>query len=276
MRRSALALTLLLSATTAFAHDHFPEDCSGTSFRFDDQRGFAKKEVIQAGNLASLRLDVENAPVRVRGGNSAGYTITVCKGAELQSELDQIKVWVEGGEVKTSGPSGSRWSVLYQLDVPDRANLEVTTGNGPLSIADVDGKVDAQAENGPLTLKNLHGDIEAVTTNGPVSISGGSGTMKVRATNGPVTVHLEGNAWSGSLDVSTKNGPLTLRVPENYGSGVVVEASGRSPVNCASADCRGLRPFDPTDDQPRRIELGNGPQTIHLSTVNGPVSVKTE
>lgn len=280
MRHLALALTLALTATTALAHDDFhnsAEECSGRNVRFSDEPAFVKKEVLQPGNLRSLEVSVTNAPVSVEGGGT-GYTITVCKAAELQSDLDAIRVTLDGNELKATGPDHRRWMVMYHLRVPRGADLDLTAKNGPLAIRNVDGTIQARTHNGPLSLRNVNGKVEAETQNGPVSISGSSGTMKVTASNGPLSVDLDGASWNGTLDASTKNGPLSVKLPRAYASGVVVETSGRGPINCRAEGCE--RFWREDDDhrgrEPRRIELGSGPVNVRLSTVNGPVTVKDE
>ena len=283
MRRLAIALTLTLAATAAFAHDDYDhdhrsaaEECSERSVHFGEERTYVRKEVIDAGSLRSLKAAVTNAPISFEGGSSAGYTITVCKAATLQADLDAIRVTLNGNELRADGPDekGSRrWTVMYHVRTPRGADIDVEAANGPIAIRDVDGTVLARAKNGPLSLKNVDGNVDAETKNGPISISGGSGTMKVKASNGPLSVKLDGAAWNGTLDASTKNGPLTVKVPRNFGSRVVIDASGHGPISCKAADCSGAwRSND--DGEPRRIELGSGPANVHLSTVNGPVTVK--
>lgn len=284
MRRLAIALSLTLAATAAFAHEgsghrSSAEECSERSIHFGDDRTYVKKEVINAGSLRSLKAAVTNAPISFEGGNAAGYTITVCKAATVAADLDQIRVTLNGNELRAEGPEegrNRRWTVMYHVRTPRGADIDVDAENGPVAIKDLDGTVVARAQNGPLTLDNVEGNIDAQTTNGPISIHGGSGTMKVKASNGPLSVKLDGAAWNGTLDASTKNGPLTVKVPRNFGSGVVIEARGHGPISCKAEQCDrgGWRSND--DGEPRRIELGSGPATVHLSTVNGPVTVKDE
>ncbi|MFP5248001.1 MAG: hypothetical protein ACLGH0_15005 [Thermoanaerobaculia bacterium] len=284
MRRLGIAFALALAATGAYAHDHGHfsrmEDCDGRHIQFDGEPSFTESQTIEAGSLRSLKASVEHAPLSVEGGNASGYTIVVCKAAAVQSDLSAIRVSLEDGELRATGPSGQgdRWQVSYHIRAPRNANLDLETENGPVSIRDVDGTVVARAANGPLALQNLRGTIEATTTNGPISISGGGGTMRVRATNGPLSVHLSGNAWEGgSLDASTKNGPLTVKLPRNYGSGVVVETSGHSPIQCRAAGCGRVRSMGDDDyDEPRTIELGSGPAMVRISTTNGPVTIMDE
>jgi DUF4097 and DUF4098 domain-containing protein YvlB len=273
MRHLALALTLTV-AGTAFAHDG--EHCTERNFRFGSKRSFVKEEVVHAGSLRSLELNVKNAPVSVEGG-AAAYSITVCKAAELEADLSAIRVALEGNELKTYGPDNNDWTVTYHVAVPRGADLDLVTKNGPLSIQDVDGSIVARSHNGPLSLRNVDGQVDAETQNGPISISGGSGTIKASASNGPLSVTLDRGGWNGTLEASTKNGPLTVKLPRDYASGVVVESRGRGPINCRAEGCAQFwRNHDEDDDEPRRIELGTGPVNVRLSTVNGPVTVRDE
>jgi hypothetical protein len=61
-------------------------------------------------------------------------------------------------------------------------------------------------------------------------------------------------------------------VPGDYQSSFVVESRNYSPVSCKASICDNARKT--WDDENRRIEFGNAPATIRLSTVNGPVSVR--
>lgn len=278
MRRLAIAITLVFAATAAFAHGNYDglssaERCSSRDIRFDDDETFVKKEVINAGNLASFKATVENAPIDVSGDSPSGYTITVCKAAKSLADLDRIRVSVDDGELRTSGPGDRQhWMVMVHVSAPRGANVELETENGPISVRDLDGKVSAHAQNGPLALANLSGTVDAATTNGPISIDGGSGTMRVKAQNGPLSVDLDGSSWRGSLDASTSNGPLTVRVLRDYASGVVVEARGHGPISCRAEGCERARAS--YDDEPRTFEFGRGPANVHLSTVNGPLTIK--
>jgi hypothetical protein len=284
MRRLALGLILTLTATAAFAHDfHMTRngnDCSSNNFHWDGENAFVEKQNIDAGSPRTLKAAVSHAPISVTGGNGRGYTIEVCKAATSPADLAAIRVSVDGGELRATGPDGSRWLVLYHIKAPNGGNLDVSASNGPLSIRDFDGTLLARTANGPLSLRNVSGNVDATTTNGPVSVHGGSGDMKVRASNGPLSIDLEGNSWAGgTLDASTKNGPLSLSLPRGYNSGVVVETNGRGPVSCRAEGCerfRAARDAHDWNDQPRRIELGRGSETVRLSTVNGPVTIKDE
>jgi DUF4097 and DUF4098 domain-containing protein YvlB len=147
------------------------------------------------------------------------------------------------------------------------------TMNGPISLYDVDGKLTARATNGPISLKNFSGDAEITAVNGPITLEGSNGNVRIHTENGPISVALEGKTWNGAgLTADAENGPMTLRVPSGYQSSFVVESTNHAPVSCRASVCDNARKT--WDDEHRRIEYGNVPAMIRLSTVNGPVSVE--
>lgn len=282
MKRLIPVLVLLISATTTFGHEYDSswETCSSNHFQFGNSRSFTKEEVIDAGQLASLKATVDSSPLSVTGGNPGGYRIVVCKAATSEAELAAIRVTLQNGELKAEGPSGDDWTATFRIRAPHGAKVEIDMDSGPVSVKDFDGSLVVRAANGPLSLKNVEGEVDVTTTNGPISVSGGSGTMKLRATNGPLTIKLDGTGWSGgSLDAETRNGPVTLKLPRGYASGVVVESRGGGPIACKAEGCEraGARLLDDRwSHEPRTIELGSGPAAVRVTTVNGPVSIKED
>lgn len=289
MRRLVLALALVITSA-ASAHENFEvdgDDCTSRNFRWNDHKAYVAKETIDGAGLRSIKANVTQAPIAVIGDSTGGYSIEVCKAASLAEDLDDIRVTLEGDELRATGPDHRRWTVLYRIHVPRNADVQVEAKNGPVSFRDVDGTIVARSSNGPLSLTNVSGTVDATTTNGPISVRGGSGNVKVQASNGPLSIHLDGNSWQGgSLDASTKNGPLSVKIPRGYHSGVVVESSGRGPLSCRAEGCEQWRAEtrranDDDDDyrqhnEPRRIELGSGRADVRLSTVNGPVTIKDD
>lgn len=251
-------------------------DCSQLRVTIDGRPALRSEEIVNVGALRSLVVRApENGGVHVVGSDAAGYELKACKAAAFDDALDAIKVRLTGNEVTAEGPDRGRWVVYFLVRAPRVATLELRSRNGPIALQNVNGTVTARAVNGPISVKQSSGNLDINTENGPISLDGGSGTTKLNAQNGPITVKLRGAAWDGSLDAHTENGPVALKIPDSFRSGVVVESQGHGPVSCRAEACRrARRAWD--DDDNRRIELGSGPTTVRLSTVNGPVSVREE
>jgi hypothetical protein len=178
--------------------------------------------------------------------------------AEARELAGQLRVVNENGRLRVDGPSSRRyasWSVSFEIRAPRHVDLDLSTQNGPLDIADVTGRIRLDAQNGPLSLDGVGGDVQA------------------RAQNGPLRVALSGTRWEGQgLDAETQNGPLELLVPDGYNAqletgtingpidiGFPITVQGRIGV--------GSR---------RRIQttLGSGGTSIRAVTTNGPAVIR--
>ena len=269
------------SVNISDGHRHPATDCSDLRIRFDDTDAVVRSEerTLTKAEAATLQVHPHtNGGVQVAGWDKETYSVTACKAvaasADAERILSQITMAIEGGRVSTKGPADDdEWTVYLLVRTPKSATIDMETINGPLSFYDVDGKLTARAQNGPISLRNFSGDAEIRAVNGPISLDGSKGSVRIHTENGPITVELAGNTWSGAgLTADAKNGPLTLMVPSGYQSSFVVEATNNGPVSCKASICDNARKT--WDDEHRRIEYGSTPAMIHLSTVNGPVSVQ--
>lgn len=262
--------------------EHGPvADCAGLRIHLNDRAAEMRSEertITRPDGPLHVQSEV-NGGVQVQGWDKDTYSVTVCKAADasrndVEKIFSQIKLSVENGRVSVTGPSGhDNWTVFLLIRAPKSANLELTAQNGPLSIYDLAGKLVARAINGPISLQGFSGDADISAENGPIDLTGNSGKLKLHTQNGPISVSLSGDAWTGSgLEADAHNGPLTLRVPKNYQSSLLVESDGHSPMSCQASFCSDAHKT--WDEDRRRIEFGNAPAVIHLSTVNGPISVK--
>jgi DUF4097 and DUF4098 domain-containing protein YvlB len=262
--------------------EHGPvADCAGLHIHLNDRAAEMRSEerTIARPDGPLLVESEVNGGVQVQGWDKDTYSVTICKAVDASSNnveqiSSQIKLSVENGRVSVSGPSDhDNWTVFLLVRAPKSANIELRANNGPLSIYDLDGKLFARATNGPISLRGFSGDADISAVNGPIDLTGNSGKLRLHTENGPISVSLSGDAWRGSgLEADAKNGPLTLRVPKNYQSSLLVESNGHSPMSCQATFCDEARKT--WDEDRRRIEFGNAPAVIHLSTVNGPIAVK--
>ena len=278
MKLTSLAL-LLAAAIPAAAVENAPVDCQQrfhTEYGYGVQTYYAQETHTIARNAISV-LSVHpsrNGGVAVEGWDQPDIEVTVCKSADEQSRLNQLRANVSGGDVTSEGPEEGSWTIHFLVRVPSGINMKAETHNGPLSFKHVNGTVEAHTQNGPISVQDCTGNINADAHNGPISVSGASGKVKAQAQNGPVTIRLKDAEWQGEgLEASTHNGPISLRVPPNYRSGVEVSSAGRSPFSCGM--CKSdQRTWE--DDGTKRVHFGTpgAPVLVRLSTENGPVSIR--
>jgi len=261
---------------------HPVTDCSDLRIRFDDRDAVVRSETRTLTKPEAPVLKVHphaNGGTQVMGWDNPNYSVTACKavapGDSAERILSQITMSIENGVVSTHGPSSEEndWTVYLLIRAPKSAAIDLDTMNGPISLYDVDAKLKTHAHNGPISLHNFSGEGDISAMNGPISMEGSSGNLRIRTQNGPISVDIKGTSWSGAgLSADAENGPVTLRVPNGFQSGFVVESTTRAPMSCRASVCENARKT--WDDEHRRIEYGATPAVVHLSTVNGPVSVE--
>jgi hypothetical protein len=281
-----------MSVTTD--HDGPIDDCRQVRVTFDHDEAARSEESLAVPSGGTLRLRAPaHSGIYVQGGDARNFSVTACKAAAVPQDLARISVAYENGELALRGPESGDWLVYLIVRAPRAASLdlEVSNGpvsvrgisgavtarteNGPLSFSDSSGSIKAEARNGPIALKQCTGSVDAQAVNGPISVSGSGGDTHVQTQNGPISVRLSGTSWDGRLEAHASNGPLSLSLPDGYRSGVRVESSGRSPFQCRARACAEARKN--WDDDSRRVEFGDASSpVVRLSTVNGPVSIRSD
>jgi len=249
--------------------------CDQLRVRSDREIARSEDRLTLPGNAARFKA-AQNGGIFVYGSDRKDILVLTCKvgvseqQATAERILQMIKTSSQGGQLTVQGPEEGDWTAYLIIQAPRDSQLTLRALNGPISVADLAGKVEVQNTNGPLSIKNSPGEISAQITNGPISYSGGGGDVRLRAENGPIDVRLAGTSWAGKgLDAESTNGPLALKIPTDYLSGVLVQTRGYSPFHCSGCDTA-RKDFDDTN---KSVQFGTGPTLVRLSTVNGPVSI---
>jgi hypothetical protein len=281
----AFALMAVLAPPAARAGHHnrgvsihdgrSPVRCDDIAIEFDDRDAERSEERLVYPGGTPLKVEVPtHSGANVRGTDRNDFEVLVCKAAETAEGLASIKVSQTNGTLTVHGPSGEDWVGYLLIAAPRSAAIEVSATNGPLAFSGLAGHVVARSQNGPISVRNSSGDLDLSAENGPIDVRGGGGRMRVSTENGPIGVSLSGSEWNGAgLEGHAVNGPIHLDIPSGYRSTAVVETLGRSPFQCRGEGCDNAKRT--WDDEHKRIEIGDGPALVKLSSENGPVTVGT-
>ena len=247
----------------------------------DDIQTARRSETVtlQADGESPFRIEAaEQGGVRVQPSEDGSFTAVICLAAGARSPeacqriLDRLTIVNNRGELTVSGPEDEAWAAEIIVSAPEGMKLDMSAGNGALRVKGVSGNFRMRTMNGPITVKSAGGQVDAKSQNGPISFSGHMGEVRLETSNGPVSVRIDEPSWKGKgLDASTQNGPVSLRTPDNLKSAVEVEGSWYSPTTWNGQSL----PMSDREGGKRSIRLGDGPTLVRLSTVNGPVSVKS-
>ena len=299
-RHAAWALALVLVPSIALAghridvnfninidHDQPIVTCSDIEMRFwEDHKHEGDMLTVRRDRSVSLTTSGSTA-LRVRAADRGGVRVQAAEGssasaficmaagaaseAEANALLDRVQIQNEGGELTVTGPADEQWAAYIVVSVPRGVKLDLIAENGELALHGVNGRFTMRTTNGPISVSDVAGEVDAETVNGPVSFRGHSGDIQLAAQNGPVDVKLDVPTWTGKgLQAHTSNGPVQFTAPEGLRTGVQVEGSAHSPFVWNGVT---QRPYDEWT-RSHAVWLGDGPVTVKLSTVNGPVQIQ--
>ena len=170
--------------------------------------------------------------------------------------------------------------VMYPSEPGERENECRQGGRGHMSVHDNDTEVRltvrvpagvnlvARTVNGSIDTGPLGGDVRAYTVNGGIEIAA-SGYAQAKTVNGSIRASMGRADWSGDLEFETVNGSITLELP--------ADINARVEASTVNGD---MYPDFPLTLQgrwgPRQLRgtIGEGGRTLHLSTVNGGISLR--
>ena len=201
MRRSIfLAITLLL-----------------TSSAFADviKRGF---NVADGG---TLHLDGAYGNIKiVTGGSGVAVEITRdADGRDGQRRLAEHKITFEqrGNDVVIDSDfdgnrnrwfdwGGDDYEVQWNIRVPDRYNVNVSTSGGWIEIDEIAGVVDARTSGGSIRTGRLGGKSTLKTSGGSINVDGAAAELSAHTSGGSIEI----GDTSGTVEAKTSGGSIRL------------------------------------------------------------------
>jgi hypothetical protein len=174
------------------------------------------------------RLEVDNfaGSVTVLGGASDEAVVQMTLRGYRRVDLDDIEVKLNRNErtvrIETrNARKRNGVSVELEVTVPERADVDVHTGAGSVSVSGLDGAVEPFYGSGSVEAVEIAGDATVRTGSGSVQVRGMRGNVEARTGSGSVTlegVRGEIRAHSGSGRVEAKDVQGGVELETNSGS----------------------------------------------------------
>ncbi|HTS61101.1 MAG TPA: DUF4097 family beta strand repeat-containing protein [Candidatus Acidoferrales bacterium] len=240
--------------------------CDPAGWYTNGLENFCQIVEIPVGFGGTLAVTATNGAISVHGWDGDAVLVRVRIQAaaptvyEAQSLAAQVAIDTSNNQVHASGPSSTpsrNWGVSYEIFVPHAADLTVTTANGAISIAD------------------LQGNIRFTVSNGAVSLAGLAGQVQGKVANGAVAIALGGDHWDGQgLDVSTANGAISIAAPHEYSAHFEASTTvGVVTTNYPVQVSRG-RWGIPGLGGSLSFDAGSGGATIRVATTVGTIRIE--
>jgi DUF4097 and DUF4098 domain-containing protein YvlB len=187
-----------------------------------------------------LTLQVDNGQVSVnRGVSNQVFVSVTTTGWKIPADIRVIPSQ-QGNDVEVQVKQTQHWFTFSHgtthvtVTLPATANLDLSTGNGDVTLGDLSGSLRATTGNGTIHATNLGGHLAFHTGNGGIDASGLDGSLRARTGNGAVRVsgrfdaleldsgrgHVHVTALAGSKmasdwSIGTGVGGVTVSLPAN-------------------------------------------------------------
>ncbi len=188
--------------------------------------------------VPQLTLQVDNGQVNVSRGATNEVTVSVTTtGWKIPADVRVIPSQ-QGNDVEVQVRQTQHWfrfshgTTSVSVTLPATANLDLSTGNGDVTLDSLRGSLRAATGNGTIHATDLGGHLVLHTGNGGIEASGLDGSLRARTGNGGVRVSgrfdaleldsgrgqvhvtaLSGSKMASDWSIGTGVGPVTVTLP---------------------------------------------------------------
>lgn len=194
-----------------------------------------------------LKVETNDARIDVRSGQRNEIAARVeTEGWEISDDEvriierqsgDRVEIEVRIPRIDWGLFRSRNRSVRIEVTVPAKANLDLRTGDGAVSVESVEGRIHVRTSDGAIRAESLRGEVELSSGDGRIDARRLAGNVRLSTSDGAIDVRdLEGDA-----DLSTSDGRIdaigiqaALRAKTNDGQ---LTAEGRfTRLNLRSGD----------------------------------------
>jgi hypothetical protein len=238
-------------------------------------------ESMQPGTLFTAQ--THNGAIKLSGTEttSCDLTATITARADTQENAQKlaeevnVKLQPTGNGLKfiIEKPSplvNTYVGVAIEGTLPSKADLDLTTHNGAVDIADITGKIKAVTHNGAVTCQNTSGSSDLTTHNGKITCSEVAGDLNLKTHNGGINAVYSPTAVAPkSIDAVTHNGSINLQPPAGF--------TGQVDLSTHNGSISTNLPIMITGEISKNSikgNIGTGNGKLRLETHNGSIRIQ--
>jgi hypothetical protein len=162
-------------------------------------------------------------------------------------------------------------NVSLEAKVPNKTNiLLLGTHNGPVTVSNIQGKVDSTTHNGRIKASEVSGEIKLKTHNGGVTCDEISGNAWMRTHNGSIKASYTADAPNVcEILLRTHNGSIELKTPPNISAAVDLSTHNGSINTDLPITVSGT-----VSKNKLNGKIGEGLGKLQLGTHNGSIKLR--
>ena len=173
----------------------------------------------------------------------------------------------DGGFHLNFGSSGAR----VALTVPVRTEVGASTGDGRVSVRDVEGNIRVRTGDGSIQIEHVTGNVSATSGDGSIDVEGSIPQLTLRSGDGRLHVRASGAAPAGDWMLATGDGSVVLELPTGFGAELDA-ATGDGRVRVQDLPFSGTS--GRSDRGVARGRIGSGGGRVSIRSGDGSITVR--
>jgi DUF4097 and DUF4098 domain-containing protein YvlB len=260
--------------------------------------------------IPDIQLDTFDGSIEVHSWDRSEIEVEVEKRAMEQSLVDEMQVHTEqNGDtiiVKVTRPSRRDFdgvqigvhfspSARLRVAVPRNSQLTASSGDGSITVEDVNGKIALRTSDGSVRASRVSGEIlvrsgdgsiqmeraegkfDLETEDGSIGLEAKPTVLRARTADGSIRLDVEpDSAMSEDWDLQTADGSVTLALPSSFNA----ELDAETRDGAVRANHPGVtnesRAGEDRDERRRTLKatLGSGGRTLRVRTGDGTIRIE--
>jgi hypothetical protein len=276
---------------------------TGCAFNIDQQGYIAREEKrFPAEAVVDLHLYTFDGGIEVRSWDRSEVLIEIEKRGQDQEAVSKIQILADrtGNRIQMEARHpGTRSfaigrftspSARFIVSVPRKTNLVVRSGDGPILVERVSGRLElrtsdgsirtletsgellAESGDGTIQLEEVGGRVEARTNDGSLRVTGTPAALRARSGDGSVMVRIRrGAAMTEDWMVTTEDGSVSVELPEGFDADIEADpgSDGRARSDLTLVNVSG----GTRSERVLRGRLGQGGHRLLLRTGDGSINL---
>ncbi|MGE0042278.1 MAG: DUF4097 domain-containing protein [Vicinamibacterales bacterium] len=268
-----------------------------------------ERRTFQVSGTPEISLDTFDGSIEVHSWDRNEVEVDVEKRAMEQELLDAITIESsqDGDAVtlKVTGPPRSSFrgvtvgvsfspSARLRVALPRNSHLTARSGDGSITIEDVNGKLSlttrdgsvrgqrlggelvVRTDDGSIRLERVSGAVDLESGDGSITLEASPSTVRAVTADGSIRVRIDPDAkMAGDWEFRTADGSITLGLPPAFSADLDLESmDGTVRASHAAIPDRADRDEDNRRRRSLRVTMGEGGHVLRARTGDGSIRIE--
>lgn len=231
-----------------------------------------KNYKIESGKLLNLNTDGGDVDITPWHRNEIEVKIY---GNENVKEKYEFYFNADNESVSIKGERKNKWNFFsnlrlrYEIKVPAKFNLKISTAGGDIKVGGVDGEISLNTSGGDIWADRVTGYLKLNTSGGDIKIFSNDASIDAKTSGGDITLEYTGK--NKGIELRTSGGDIDINLPSDFSAKLELSTSGGD-VSCNFK----LNNVERMSRTKIIGEINNGGNKLIAATSGGDIEVRSK